>query len=235
MAQGGCCLFSYAHAIQWVQGYKASDQLLKDLLKYCVAPSNNHGHNYSVCKNHASSFVAFNQYARDHGMTVYRLDSDSYSEGGISKSAAEMCALFREGYALIVHIPGHYICAVDYVICDANGNVIEDDGTIPSDCSAYFQIVDSSSSSSTTSGRTFYGKTYKLVTNSDGSQTIVKRDAYSFGTGNSYWVKVSSLSVSAAIKGSWSGHQTGYTSVDSVHRIGISTKKRTNDTDDDQC
>lgn len=186
-------------------------------------------------KNHASSFVAFNQYARDHGMTVYRLDSDSYSEGGISKSAAEMCALFREGYALIVHIPGHYICAVDYVICDANGNVIEDDGTIPSDCSAYFQIVDSSSSSSTTSGRTFYGKTYKLVTNSDGSQTIVKRDAYSFGTGNSYWVKVSSLSVSAAIKGSWSGHQTGYTSVDSVHRIGISTKKRTNDTDDDQC
>lgn len=50
LAQGGCCLFSYAHAIQWVQGYKASDQLLKDLLKYCVAPSNNHGHNYSVCK-----------------------------------------------------------------------------------------------------------------------------------------------------------------------------------------
>lgn len=207
LAQGGCCLFSYAHAIQWVQGYKASDQLLKDLLKYCVAPSNNHGHNYSVCKNHASSFVAFNQYARDNGMTVYRLDSDSYSEGGISKSAAEMCTLLCDGYALIIHIPGHYICAVDYVICDANGNVIQDDGTIPSNCSAYFQIVDSSSSSSTKSGRTFYGKTYKLVTNSDGSQTLVKRDAYSFGTGNSYWVKVSSLSVSAVIKGSWSGHQ----------------------------
>lgn len=203
LAQAGCCLFAYAHAIQWVSGTKASDQLLLDLLAYCENPSNQfNDHSYSGCQTypHESSFDAYNLYAHENGMTAMY-----YNRDGIKMDLAELRSLFGDGYALVIHATGHYVCAVDYVICDSSGLIVPDDGTLPEGHSMYIQIIDSSSNSSTKKGRAFYDKVYEITTSPDGDPMLKKNlrfPHYRFRTANSYWIKIDSLSVCAAVKGS---------------------------------
>ena len=223
LAEEGCHVFSYAHAIQWVTQEKKDNSLLKDLLSYCVAPSDDFGHGFKGCKKtpHKNASQAYNVCAKENGVV------DIKSPGEISNQ--KIRNLINDGYALIVNIKwykkgkvagGHYVCAVDYAFAKSDGTIVEnDDGkNVPSGCAMYIHIIDSNSESSTKSGRPFSGKVYNI--NIDGTK-LVKSGALTGG--KEYWIKTDKINVTTALKSKWTGHS----SVETVDRSYYKTNKKT--------
>ena len=201
LAQGGCCLFAHAHAIEWVLGRHMGDDLLLDLLSRCESPSNAYGHNYPNCRHTGKSYDAYTAFARTLGITarVNRL--------GLGRTALRKG--FCDGIVYVAALPdgSHYVCAVDYVIADANGNIIEDDGVspIPSGCAFYIQIVDSVPYASALGSGRFGGRIYQF--GADG-RLALRTAQFSMYYGGAYFVKTDTLTVCSELSmpSSWPGH-----------------------------
>ena len=200
LAQGGCCLFAHAHAIEWVEGRHMGDDLLLDLLSRCESPSNAYGHNYPKCGHTGRSYDAYTAFARALGITAQvrrtNLGRDALRKG------------FCDGTVYVAAIPdgSHYVCAVDYVIADGSGNIVEDDGVspIPSGCAFYIQIVDSVPWASAQGSGRFGGKMYEP--GPDGR--LVLRTSYSMYAGGTYFVRTDTLTICSELSktSSWPGH-----------------------------
>ena len=201
LAQGGCCLFAHAHAIEWLEGRRLGDGILRQLLGVCVSPSNTYGHNYSGCHHTGKSYDAYTAYARTRGIaasvTNVSLGRDALRKG------------FCDGNVYVAALPdgSHYICAVDYVIADRDGFIVEDDGTdpIPAGGAFYIQIVDSCPYASSQSGNRFAGKMYDLDPE---GRLVLHSGLYPMYYGACYFVKTDVLTIRSVMskKSDWPGH-----------------------------
>ena len=201
LAQGGCCLFAHAHAIEWLEGRRLGDGILRQLLGVCVSPSNTYGHNYSGCHHTGKSYDAYTAYARTRGIaasvTNVSLGRDALRKG------------FCDGNVYVAALPdgSHYICAVDYVIADRDGFIVEDDGAdpIPAGGAFYIQIVDSCPYASSQSGNRFAGKMYELDPE---GRLVLHSGLYPMYYGACYFVKTDVLTIRSIMskKSDWPGH-----------------------------
>ena len=200
-AQGGCCLFAHAHAIEWREGRRLGDGIRRQLLGVCVSPSNAYGHAYSGCHHTGKSYDAYTAYARTRGMETAYL--------GTTLERSALRSGFCEGNVYVAALPdgSHYVCAVDYVIADRNGKIIEDDGTspVPSGGAFYVQIIDSCPYASAQGSGRFGGRIYELYSD---NQLVQRTGQFSMYCGASYFVKTDSLTVCTSLskKASWPGH-----------------------------
>lgn len=207
----GCCLFSFAHAIQWAKQQSLGNDVIKGLRKK-AAPYPNPPNLYC-----------------DYAQSAYGLKT---KKAPGTQNNSGLMKLFNDGYALVIYLfnANHCVCAVDYVICNADGEIIVDDGkTIPKGCTMYVHIVDSSPATSTNSSkkngctRTFTNDVFTI--NADGK--MVKKSNYSYSdtkhpnanAASSYWVDINkandhkgTLYVQGAVSGKgiggWNGHQS---------------------------
>lgn len=206
LATGGCKVFSLAHGIQWVteQADSNSEETLKEIMNLFSAPWDN---NYTNVINHyKGTNVTINQ-----GSSYYPTTRQGWMDG------------FCNGYVYIINTNGHYAVAVDYVVCNSDLEIVEDNGKdVPSGCDAYIQIIDSSPSSSFSSStapkqRAFYNRAWYTV---EGNKLVLHKAGSLPGyTGMQYWIKYSkedfqgriwanSTDRCARIHGTWPGHKT---------------------------
>lgn len=206
--KAGCRLFAYAHAIEWLSGEKLGDTLLKQLLKACVSPSNNHGHAYQGCVNsaypHSSSKDAYNALAKkEYGLTA--------KSQKISVSQSSLRSFFDAGKVAIGSVGDHMVLAVDFLVCDKDLNVYKlgKGRSIPSSCKMYIQIVDSSADTSTAKDSAFYQEYYTMK-----NGKLVKGSKVLSGgskSGQEYWVEYAVFrknfsSSTVLYGGAWKGH-----------------------------
>ena len=194
LKDGGCNLFAMVHAMQWANQCAYGDDLVKALLQV-----------HDPYPSTGEALNAYCEYAAQHDGIRYL---GLHDEG--EKVGQELRDLLNDGYALVVNnMSGHMLCAVDYVICDAENSIIEDDGqTIPPDGGMFILLVDSSPASSTCNAdHAYHNKTYQIR-----NGQMVRQPNYTYGDGNAastYWVKLSRLYVNRAIKGTRPGRGGG--------------------------
>lgn len=219
----GCRVFSYVHAVEWITG-KKDDNSEKTLWKF-----------EELCKTYKDPPNTNHSEYINYIKAKWKEYSIEGSSGSKPESKLSLMEKIKNGWVLIINTYGHFTCVVDYVICDNNLNIIDDDGTSVADgCGLYVQIIDSWARASFqnydgTERRAFYGKPWytkngtKLVKQSSknpgekGTEYYVKFDAYSLADSSK------SAMIRGNANGSWRpNHTTVKTDPIRMHAI---TKK----------
>lgn len=124
MENGGCHIFAYAHAIQWLTGNKLSYEnrtsLIEELISVCDIPWGPTGYNSTDAQALYNSHIISKYGAK---------------EKAVPENGTAMEDLFNHGGVVIANPGGHYIIAVGAAYDDLDGNGSKE---------YYIHIVDSS-------------------------------------------------------------------------------------------
>ena len=168
----GCCLFSFAHAYQYLTGYAASTSRKADILYQFLSIKSvwsNKGTSLSPPNGH-TYYAAY--LAKQSGVSKYSGDLSSFSK---------LVDFFEGGKGvIIVNAPGHYIIAV---------------GARKYGGTQYVQVVDSIMSATVRDSRLSYGKSM------DFSVTYTQQNAAAYEAAvHEYWLPYSEFAEKCKLK-----------------------------------
>ncbi len=168
----GCCLFSFAHAYQYLCGYSGSNALKADILYRFLSTKPVWSDTGSSLSPPNAAGIYAQSLAAQPGVNSY----------GASLSTFSKLKAFFEGRqsVLIMNVPGHYFCAVG---CIEHGGV------------QYVQVIDSTLSGTIRTGRCTQAKSF------DFSQTYTPANVLNYAAGvHQYWLPYSEFSSKCRIK-----------------------------------
>ena len=178
MENGGCHIFAYAHAIQWLTGNKLSygnrESLIDELINVCDIPWG------------PTDYNSTNPQALYNNHIVNNYGAQEVSVPG---SASALSSHFASGGVIIANPGGHYILAVGSTYADYDGN---------GSTEMYVHIVDSSCQSTWwRTNQNFGGALYTFDSHSPITGYRNNSGSYVNGTqgskwgGGEYWVPYS--------------------------------------------